>query len=164
MITYDQLPVAVKNALATEAASAEIIAVTQGTWRAPVYDALVQAPGQSAQHVIVTQSGGLLQPMAINEAAGAAAPQQNASAAANTAVGQPIGGALAFKDLGWSVQKPMLDHTSYAHIDTVQQMKLPDGRIAYRGLYTKNNQQYEITVAQDGAVISEGLMSTEVAH
>jgi hypothetical protein len=168
-ITYQQLPVAVKNALATEAASGEIVSVMQGSWRAPVYDALVQAPGQSAQHVVVTESGGLLQPMAINEAAGAAAeappiPQENASTAASTAVGEQVAGNLAFKDLGWSVQKPMLDRTSYAHIETVQQLKLPDGRIAYRGLYTKDNQQYQVTVAQDGSVISEGSLTGNVAH
>lgn len=44
-------------------------------------------------------------------------------------------------------------------IETVQQLSLPDGRTAYRGLYTKNAQQYQITVAQDGSIVSEGLVT-----
>jgi hypothetical protein len=168
-ITYQQLPAAVQNAAAAQAASGEVTSVMQGHWRAPVYDALVQVPGSTSQHIVITQSGGLLQPSTINEAAGATAPapvvpEVNASASANTQVGQAVGGDLAFKDLGWSVQKPMLDRTGYAHIDKVQQLKLQDGRLAYRGFYMKDNQQYQITVAQDGTLISEGLITPESAH
>jgi hypothetical protein len=166
-IRYQQLPAPVQNAVATLAAGGDVTSVMRGTFRAPVYDALVQLPGQSAQHLIVTQSGGLVQPMTINEAAGAAAPAPpipNAAQTAGSQVGQPVSGNLAFKDLGWSVQKPMLDRTGYAHIDTVQQIKLPDGRLAYRGLYMKDNQQYQITVAQDGSVISEGSLTPGVSQ
>jgi hypothetical protein len=163
-IAFRQLPDAVRNAVSAQATGGQITSVMQGRWNAPVYDALVQLPGPQYQHVVVTRSGGLLQPMEVNEAAGASAPappvpQVNAGESAATAVGEPVSGNLSFKDLGWSVQKPMLDRTGYAHIDTVQQLKLPDGRLAYRGLYSKNNQQYQITVAQDGSVVSEGLLT-----
>jgi hypothetical protein len=152
-ITFDKLPEAVRNAVTTQAASGQITSVMQGTFRAPVYDAQVQLPGSTSQHVVVTQSGGLLQSLNINEAAGATIPQSSES----TQVGQPTGSNLAFKDLGWAVQKPMLDHTGYARIDTVQKLTMPDGRTAYRGRYNKDNQQYQITVSQDGQVISQGL-------
>jgi hypothetical protein len=168
-ITFQQLPANIQDAVAAQAQAGAVTSVMQGTFDAPVYDALVQAPGQSPRHLIVTQSGGLLQPIAVNEAAGAnnnapPIPEVNASDTANIPVGQPVAGNLAFKDLGWSVQRPMLDRSHYAHIDTVEQLKLPDGRIAYRGLYDRNNQQYQVTVAQDGTVISEGLLSNGVAQ
>jgi len=168
-IRYQQLPAAVQNVLAAEVPGAEITSVEQGTFRAPVYDALVQLPGPSYQHVVVTQSGGLLERMPINEAAGAAAPAPpvpnvDAAAVAASPVGEPVSGNMAFKDLGWSVQKPMLDRTGYAHIDSVQMLKLPDGSMGYRGLYTKDNQQYQITVRQDGTLISEGLLNSGVAQ
>jgi hypothetical protein len=168
IISYQQLPAPVQNALAAQAAGAAVTSLMAGTFRAPVYDALVQLPGPSYQHVVVTQSGGVLQPIMINEAAGASAPPPipdvDAANVGGSPVGQPVGGNLSFKDLGWSIQKPMLDRTSYAHIDTVQQLKLPDGRTAYRGLYTRDNQQYQVTVAQDGTVISEGLLSNGVTQ
>ena len=163
-IRYQQLPTAIQNVLATQAPGADVTSVMRGAFRAPVYDALVQLPGPSYQHIVVTQSGGVLQPLTINEAAGAAVPAPpipnvDAAAVAASPIGQPVSGNLAFKDLGWSVQKPMLDRTGYAHIDTVQQLKMPDGRLAYRGLYMKDSQQYQITVAQDGTIISEGLLT-----
>jgi hypothetical protein len=163
-ITFQQLPAAVRQSISAQAAGGDVTSVMQGRYQAPVYDALVQAPGSAAQHIVVTQSGGLVQGATINEAAGAAAPSSSdaAAAAASTQTGQ-ITGSLAFKDLGWTVQKPMLDRTGYAHIDNVQQMTMPDGRVGYRGLYTKDNQQHQITVAQDGSVISEGLVGASVA-
>lgn len=168
-ITYRQLPPAVQNTLAAQVPGAEVTSVMEGRFRAPVYDALVQLPGPSYQHIVVTRSGGVLQPMAINEAAGATVPAPpipnvDAAAVAASPIGQPVSGTLAFKDLGWSVQKPMLDRTGYAHIDSVQELKMPDGRLGYRGLYMKDNQQYQVTVAQDGTVISEGLMTPGVAQ
>jgi hypothetical protein len=168
-ISYPQLPPEIQNTLATQVPGAAITSVTRGIFRAPVYDALVQLPGPSYQHIVVTQSGGVLQPIAINEAAGAAAPAPpipnvDAAAVAASPVGQPVSGNLAFKDIGWSIQKPMLDRTSYAHIDSVQQLQLPDGRLGYRGLYMKDSQQYQITVAQDGTVISEGLLNAGVTQ
>ncbi|MGZ5543901.1 MAG: hypothetical protein ACXWIU_04440, partial [Limisphaerales bacterium] len=125
-IRFQQLPAAVRQSVVAEAAGGEITSVDQGIYRGPVYDALVQAPGSSPQHVIVTQSGGLLQGATVNESAGANVPaNSDAAAAARTQTGQ-ITGTLAFQDLGWSVQKPMLDRTGYAHIDTVQQITNPD--------------------------------------
>lgn len=164
---FQQLPAPVRDAVMAQAAGGSITLVERGRFRAPVYDALVQAPGAGPQHVIVTASGGLLQGATVNEAAGAAAPgapvNSIAPQAANTVTGQ-VTGNMAFQDLGWTVQQPMLNRTGYAHITTVQQMSLPDGRVAYRGLYDKNGQQYQITVAQDGSVVSEGLVSTEGAR
>lgn len=164
---FERLPRPVQDAVMAQAAGGSITSVMQGTYRAPVYDALVQAPGANPQHVIVTASGGLLQGGAINEAAGAAATpnaplNSNAAEAASTPTGQ-VTGTMAFKDLGWTVQQPMLNRTGYAHIETVQQLTLPDGRTAYRGFYTKNAQQYQITVAQDGTLVSEGLVSSGAA-
>lgn len=161
-IQFQRLPRAVQDAVMAQAAGGNITEVSEGRYRAPVYDALVQAPGMNPQHVIVTASGGLLQGGTINEAAGAAVPNaplnSNAAQAANTRTGE-VTGSMAFKDLGWTVQQPMLNRTGYAHIETVQQLSLPDGRTAYRGLYTKNAQQYQITVAQDGSIVSEGLVT-----
>ncbi len=163
-IRFQQLPAIVQQSVLAEAAGGDITSVVQGIYRGPVYDALIQAPGSSSQHVIVTESGGLLQGATVNEAAGANVPaNSNAAAAASTQTGQ-VTGNLAFQDLGWSVQKPMLDRTGYAHIDIVQQITNPDGRVGYRGLYMKDNQQYQITVAQDGSVISEGLVGAGVAQ
>jgi hypothetical protein len=155
--SFEQLPRALQDAVMAQAAGGAVTSVMRGTYRAPVYDALVQPPGSSPQHVVVTPSGGLLQGSTINEAAGAAAPVGGTPV--NAAA---VSGTLSFQDLGWSVQKPMLDRSGYAHIETVQQMILPDGRIAYRGFYTRDNQQYEVTVAQDGTVIGEGLVGASV--
>ena len=62
---------------------------------------------------------------------------------------------MAFKDLPWSAQKVMLDHSSYAHIESVDKYTLPDGRTAYRGVYPKENKRIEIRVTEDGTVLSE---------
>ncbi|MDB6059248.1 MAG: hypothetical protein JWO95_3092 [Verrucomicrobiales bacterium] len=161
-IAFQQLPTAVQQAVSAQASGGDITSVMQGRFQAPVYDALVQASGSPSQHVIVTQSGGLVQGATVNEAAGASAPA-NANTGNAAAQSEQVTGSLAFKDLGWSVQKPMLDRTGYAHIDNVQQMTMPDGRVGYRGTYTKNGQQYQITVAQDGNVLSEGLVDAAVA-
>ena len=167
---FAQLPPAVQQAALALAAGGDITFMNYGIYSAPVFDALIQPPGSSSQHVIVTPSGGLLQsptgnaPAAVNEAAGANAPEapvnSDAAQAAATPVGQ-VTGSLSFQDLSWPVQRAMLDRTSSAHIDTVstKSLNLPDGGLGYRGMYTRAGQQYQVTVGQNGIVISEGLLN-----
>jgi len=167
-ISFQELPPAIQETVTAQAAGGQVTFVASGTYHAPVYDALVQPPGSSPQHVVVTPSGGLLQGVkglsgaVVNEAAGASTlgPPLNSDAAqaAATPTGQ-ITGALSFESLGWTVQRTMLDRSSSGHIDTVQQLSLPDGRTAYRGFYTRDSQRHQVTVAQDGTVVSEGLLA-----
>lgn len=173
-IQLQQLPPAVQNSAKAIAGDGYITFAVRGVYSAPVFDALVQPPGASSQHVVVTPSGGLLQGVTANETAavapqavvtepaGANAPSaplnSDAARAAATPVGQ-VTGTLSFQDLSWTAQQPMLNRSSYAHIDTVQMLALPGGGIGYRGIYTRNGQQYQVTVAQDGTVISEGLLN-----
>ncbi len=141
-VTFDQLPTQVQNTLTTSAGSSPITSLTKGTWHGTVYQAKLSTPG--ANEILVTSDGTVFKPGSMTEAAGAA----------------PTGATRAFKDLPWNVQKPMLDQSGYAKISTVTQTTLPDGRTAYVGMYTKDGQQHQLTVDQNGTVVSDQAMGT----
>lgn len=60
---------------------------------------------------------------------------------------------LNFKDLPWTVQKPMLDNSGYAKIEQVEKIE-QQGKTVYVGHYSKDGQARDIRVAADGTVIT----------
>ena len=90
---------------------------------------------------------------------------QDGSALANAVASQPVASGnatLAFKDLPWTVQKPMLDQSSYAKIEQVEKIVV-DGRAVYVANYQKDGQNYQIRVADNGSVLNNGVVVNEGA-
>ncbi|MDB6130663.1 MAG: hypothetical protein JWM04_1770 [Verrucomicrobiales bacterium] len=77
-----------------------------------------------------------------------------ASSVASAATTTPSSG-LLFKDLPWTVQKPMLDQTGYANMTDVQKLT-ENGTTVYVGTYLKDGQTQRIKVNDQGAVVSGG--------
>jgi uncharacterized membrane protein YkoI len=72
---------------------------------------------------------------------------------APTVAATPASGPLLFKDLPWTVQKPMLDQTGYANIERVDKVSM-NGKTVYVGHYTKDGRVQQIRVAEDGTIVS----------
>lgn len=164
-ISFNQLPAAVQSTVARYGGTQTVGATYQGTWNGSVY----QANLQNGQRVVVARDGSLLPSGTLNEAAGAPiTTQPNIQYPAQTVPAQPQvapvpgnvttpttgAGTMSFKDLPWTVQKPMLDQSGWASIPQVSQTTLQDGRTAYTATYQSGGRSYQITVDQNGNVIS----------
>jgi uncharacterized membrane protein YkoI len=73
--------------------------------------------------------------------------------AAPAVAATPASGSLLFKDLPWTVQKPMLDQTGYANIERVDKISM-NGKTVYVGHYTKDGRTHQIRVAEDGTIVT----------
>lgn len=78
----------------------------------------------------------------------------SAVAASSVATATPSSG-LMFKDLPWTVQKPMLDQTGYANMTDVQKIT-ENGSTVYVGTYSADGQTRHIKVNDQGAVVNGG--------
>lgn len=103
--------------------------------------------------------GGRMSEIALNEDgsafAGAVAAAQPQTAVAGSAM-------VPFKDLPWTVQKPMLDQSSYAKIEQVERT-VANGRTVYVANYQKDGRNHQIRVADDGTILSGGAVVREGA-
>lgn len=101
------------------------------------------------------KKNGSMQNLAFN-ADGSSANVVSTSNAASTPAAPALNGdTVAFRDLGWTVQKPILDQSGYAKIETVTRTTR-NGKTIYIARYDKNGQPQELRVAEDGTVVSGG--------